>query len=182
MTKHQIQKAAVSGSYSPPLLGVSCLNSKVSRPETTFYGYADDYGYYKVKDDLSGISENEDAGGIVASARSPLLDVAVPRLNKVAGSIPLSAWHRTLLLRNSRKTECGAKRFLACFVVCAAPFALLRKNIINPRMKECITLICIALLLTVDLSLVGAAANTDFGLRCGRLMTITRMPRRLWMP
>jgi hypothetical protein len=28
------------------------------------------------------------------------------------------------LLRNSRKTECGAKQFLVCFVVRAAPFAL----------------------------------------------------------
>ena len=31
----------------------------------------------------------------------------------------------SLLLRDSRKTERGAKRFLACFVVRAAPFALL---------------------------------------------------------
>ena len=30
-----------------------------------------------------------------------------------------------ILLRNSRKTERGAKQFLACFVVRAAPFALL---------------------------------------------------------
>src|SRR5580704_13162569 len=30
------------------------------------------------------------------------------------------------LLRNSRKTECGADKFLACFLVRAAPFALLR--------------------------------------------------------
>ena len=32
------------------------------------------------------------------------------------------------LLRNSRKTECGAKQFLACLVVRAAPFALLRNS------------------------------------------------------
>ena len=32
------------------------------------------------------------------------------------------------LLRNSRKTERGAKQFLACFVVRAAPFALLRNS------------------------------------------------------
>ena len=32
------------------------------------------------------------------------------------------------LLRNSRKTERGAKQLLASFVVRAAPFALLRKS------------------------------------------------------
>jgi hypothetical protein len=36
-------------------------------------------------------------------------------------------------LRNSRKTECGAKQFLAGLVVCAAPFALLGKS----RKTEC---------------------------------------------
>ena len=37
------------------------------------------------------------------------------------------------LLRNSRKTECGAKLFLTCLAVRAAPFALLR----NSRKTEC---------------------------------------------
>ncbi len=71
MTKHQIQKAAVSGSYFSAFAWRQLFELESVRPKTTFYGYADDYGYYKVKDDLSGISENEDAGGIVASARSP---------------------------------------------------------------------------------------------------------------
>src|SRR6202167_5532440 len=32
------------------------------------------------------------------------------------------------LLANTRKTECGAKRFIACLAVCAAPFALLAQQ------------------------------------------------------
>ena len=35
-----------------------------------------------------------------------------------------------LLLRNSRKTECGAKQFLTCTVVRAAPFALLTMRLL----------------------------------------------------
>jgi len=36
-----------------------------------------------------------------------------------------------LLLRKSRKTECGAKKFLACLVARAAPFALLLNLLLN---------------------------------------------------
>jgi len=39
----------------------------------------------------------------------------------------------TLFLRNSRKTQCGAKQFLFRLEVRAAPFALLR----NSRKTEC---------------------------------------------
>jgi len=35
-------------------------------------------------------------------------------------------------LRKPRKTECGAKRFLACLAVCAAPFALLAQQVSAP--------------------------------------------------
>lgn len=42
-----------------------------------------------------------------------------------------------MLLRNLRKTERGANQFLACFVVRAAPFALLRMYIaIGSRMLK----------------------------------------------
>ena len=37
------------------------------------------------------------------------------------------------LLRNTRKTECGAKVFLVCMLVRAAPFALLRQRIVCGR-------------------------------------------------
>ncbi len=37
--------------------------------------------------------------------------------------------HRTLCAaKGTRKMECGAKQFLACFVVRTAPFALLKKR------------------------------------------------------
>ena len=39
------------------------------------------------------------------------------------------------LIRDSRKTECGAKQFLAGLVVRAAPFALLRETT-EPRSAE----------------------------------------------
>ena len=44
------------------------------------------------------------------------------------------------LLRNTRKTECGAKQFLACLVVRAAPFALLSDTTIGERMIQVVVL------------------------------------------
>jgi hypothetical protein len=55
-----------------------------------------------------------------------LISVAIRPDVHVVGGGDMSA-DDLALLRNSRKTECGAKQFLAGFVVRAAPFALLRK-------------------------------------------------------
>ena len=46
----------------------------------------------------------------------------------------MRAWLR-LRLKRSRKTECGAKRFLARWVVCAAPFALLGLSVFAANIR-----------------------------------------------
>ncbi|MGD1093486.1 MAG: hypothetical protein ABSB35_16045, partial [Bryobacteraceae bacterium] len=57
----------------------------------------------------------------------PLIHAECRRIGLNAKFLPGRDRHAVpLLLRNSRKTECGAKQFLTRLVVRAAPFALLR--------------------------------------------------------